>query len=175
MVSSPAPTYHSRPLSQSQQPPAPAWPGRGGLCPRSPRPPFHTCLLTSLPGGGAGAPRAQPRPLPIPAHAAPALPRGTAGPATAPHRGREPAPGDRGVCPRGTGASAGSGSPARPLPAPWPGRMKPRDAGARPGLGGCAPASLTHPEPAAVVALMELMRSRLAVSFSACSVCWSGL
>lgn len=48
-----------------------------------------------------------------------------------------------------------------------------------PGGQELLPASLpprwTHPEPAAVVALMELMRSRLAVSFSACSVCWSGL
>lgn len=35
--------------------------------------------------------------------------------------------------------------------------------------------SPTHPEPAAVVALMEPMRSRLAVSFRACRVCWSGL
>lgn len=40
-------------------------------------------------------------------------------------------------------------------------------------------AALQHdvgwPEPAAVVAWMELMRSRLAVSFRACSFCWSGL
>lgn len=40
---------------------------------------------------------------------------------------------------------------------------------------GAQPDCLTHPEPAAVVALMELMRSRLAVSFRACRVCWSGL
>lgn len=40
---------------------------------------------------------------------------------------------------------------------------------------GAQPARLTHPEPAAVVALMELMRSRLAVSLRACRVCWSGL
>lgn len=37
------------------------------------------------------------------------------------------------------------------------------------------PEPRAHPEPAAVVAWMELMRRRLAVSFRACSFCWSGL
>lgn len=44
--------------------------------------------------------------------------------------------------------------------------------------GGCsryAASSPAHPEPAAVVALMEPTRSRLAASFRACRVCWSGL
>lgn len=33
----------------------------------------------------------------------------------------------------------------------------------------------THPLPTAVVALMELIRRRLAMFLSACTVCWSGL
>lgn len=33
----------------------------------------------------------------------------------------------------------------------------------------------SYPLPAAVVALMELMRSRVAMFLSACTVCWSGL
>lgn len=36
---------------------------------------------------------------------------------------------------------------------------------------GAQPEPRAHPEPAAVVAWMELMRRRLAVSFRACSFC----
>lgn len=69
--------------------------------------------------------------------------------------------------------------PADPEGTPPPARALPKGhkkaEGRTGGYSREAISSPTHPEPAAVVALMEPMRSRLAVSFRACRVCWSGL
>lgn len=88
------------------------------------------------------------------------------------------------TCKAGSPGSARSPGPARvPANGPRPRRL-PRGAFGQRDLQPSPPRrplhrragrALTHPEPAAVVAWMELMRRRLAVSFRACSFCWSGL
>lgn len=101
-------------------------PARAGSARGAPGRHFHTCLLRIHQRRGLR--RDRPCPLPIPAHAAPALPQ--------PGRPHPRAAGGKrtagpGAVPPGIGASPGSGSPARPLPAPSRGRKQPRDAGAR--------------------------------------------
>lgn len=137
----------------------PSWPGRGGLCRGAPGRHFPMCQLRIR---GCGARRARPA---APHPHAPG--RAGSGPSD-----RGSAPG----APESVRAAGARHSPSQHRPeAGCSPAMRERGSGVRPRLGRCTPASLTHPEPAAVVALMELMRSRLAVSFSACSVCWSGL
>lgn len=100
--------------------------------------------------------------------------RGQAGPGAGPHRAEARKSASAAESASGPGRR-GAGSAIRPRPPPSWWHLAARDRAGVFAVPAPPPRASTHPEPAAVVAWMELMRRRLAVSFRACSFCWSGL